>query len=176
MQFKKTAQVMLITMSLLSMAGCTHTKKNMDASGGSYDDPYNRAESSGVASASNYGDSTHANATRVASKDVFYFEFDKSVVSDSDKPAIYAKADYLLANPNAKIILEGHTDPRGSREYNVGLGERRANAIAELLREKGVNPSQIRIVSYGAERLATTGHNEEAYQMDRRAIFARIQG
>lgn len=174
MQFKKTAQVVLIAMGLLSMAGCTHTKKNMDASGGSYDDPYSNAEASGVAAGSRYSAASGAN--HGAGKDVFYFEFDKSTVNDSDKPAIYAKADYLIANPNSKIILEGHTDPRGSREYNVGLGERRANSIAEILKARGVNPSQIRMVSYGAERLAAGGHTESDYQMDRRAIFARIQG
>ena len=108
-------------------------------------------------------------------KDVYYFDFDRSVVKPVDMPAIYAKADYLLSHPKAKIILEGHTDPRGSREYNIGLGERRANAIAEVLKSKGVNPSQIRMLSYGAERLAAQGRSEEDYQMDRRAIFAHIQ-
>jgi peptidoglycan-associated lipoprotein len=75
---------------------------------------------------------------------------------------------YLLSHPLAKIILEGNTDPRGSREYNIGLGERRAKAVANIMLAKGVNPKQIRIVSYGAEKLAVPGHNEADYQLDRR--------
>lgn len=174
MQLKKLTQVLLMVVSVMAIAACTHTKKNMDPNDpSSYNDPYNRAQASGAGSNSNFVDgvgSQHASA-----KDVYYFDFDKSIVKSADMPAIYAKADYLLSHPKAKIILEGHTDPRGSREYNVGLGERRANAIAEILKSRGVNPSQIRMLSYGAERLAAQGHSETDYQMDRRAIFAHIQ-
>ncbi len=180
MQLKKLAQVLLVAASVLAISACTHTKKNMNPNeGSSYDDPYDRtqgaqkAQASGAGSGANYGDGV--SSKHATSKDVYYFDFDRSVVKSADMPAIYAKADYLLAHPKAKIILEGHTDPRGSREYNVGLGERRANAIADILKAKGVNPDQIRMLSYGAERLAAQGHSEEDYQMDRRAIFARIQ-
>lgn len=175
MQLKKLAQIMLIGVSVLTISACTHNKKGTDPNAGStYEDPYNKAQASGAGEGNNYGDEN--SARKLASKDTYYFDFDKSEVHEQDKPAIYAKADYLVANPNAKIILEGHTDPRGSREYNVGLGERRANAVAEILKGKGVSPSQIRIVSYGAEKLAVAGHTEEDYQMDRRAITARLQG
>lgn len=175
MQLKKLAQVLLVVVGVLAIAGCTHTKKNMNPNeGSSYDDPYNRAQASGAGSGASYGDGV-AGSKHASSKDVYYFDFDRSVVKSADMPAIYAKADYLLSHPKAKIILEGHTDPRGSREYNVGLGERRANAVADILKAKGVNPSQIRMLSYGAERLAAQGHSDEDYQMDRRAIFAHIQ-
>jgi peptidoglycan-associated lipoprotein len=176
MQLKKLAQAMLVVASMLAIAGCTHTKKNMNPNeGSSYEDPYDRAQASGAGSGSNYDDGVVGSKSKQASsKDVYYFDFDRSVVKPQDKPAIYAKADYLLSHPKATIILEGHTDPRGSREYNVGLGERRANAIADMLKAKGVNPSQIRMLSYGAER-AVQGHTEEDYQKDRRAIFAHIQ-
>jgi peptidoglycan-associated lipoprotein len=169
---QRIVQIVAIAIGVLALASCTHTKKNMNPNGdASYDDPYNRAQTSGAGAGPNYADGA---SSKHASKDVFYFDFDKSVVRSQDKPALYAKADYLIAHPKAKIILEGHTDPRGSREYNVGLGERRANAIAEVLEAKGVNPKQIRILSYGAERLASQGHSEQDYQMDRRAIYAHI--
>lgn len=176
MQLKKLVQIMLIGVSILTVSACTHTKKSTDANGGTYDDPYSRAQASGAGSGSKYGDENATNKRSARSKDTYYFDFDKSDVHANDLPAIYAKAEYLVAHPTAKIILEGHTDPRGSREYNVGLGERRANAVAQILTAKGVNPSQIHIVSYGAERLAVAGHTEEAYQLDRRAITARLQG
>lgn len=173
MQLNKLAQILMVGVAVVALSACTHTKKNMGADG-SYDDPYSRAQASGAGDGSKYGD---ANGTRkMASKDTYYFDFDRSEVRPADLPAIYAKADYLVAHPSAKIILEGHTDPRGSREYNVGLGERRALAVADILKSRGVSANQIRILSYGAERLAVAGHNEEAYQMDRRAITARLQG
>jgi len=175
MQLKKLAQVLLVVVGVLAIAGCTHTKKNMNPNdGSSYDDPYDRAHASGAGSGANYGDGV--GSKHASGKDVYYFDFDRSTVKPADMPAIYAKADYLLSHPKAKIILEGHTDPRGSREYNIGLGERRANAVAEILKSKGVNPNQIRMLSYGAERLAAEGRSEEDYQMDRRALFAHIQG
>ena len=73
------------------------------------------------------------------------------------------------------VLLEGHTDPRGSREYNIGLGERRAKAVAQVLTDKGVDPSQIRVVSYGAEKLATAGHSDSDYQLDRRVVLVYVQ-
>lgn len=174
MKLQKLAQALLVVVGALAIAGCTHTKKNMNQNdSSSYEDPYNRAHASGAGAGANYDDGV-AGSKHASSKDVYYFDFDKSVVKPQDKPAIYAKADYLLSHPKATIILEGHTDPRGSREYNVGLGERRANAIADMLKARGVNPNQIRMLSYGAER-AVQGHTEEDYQKDRRAIFAHIQ-
>lgn len=175
MQFKKIVQIMLIGVSIIALSACTHTKKSSgtDGSDGSYDTASN-AQASGVGQGSQYGDENSSKHS--ASKNTYYFDFDRSDVHASDRPAIYSQANYLLAHPKTKIILEGHTDPRGSREYNVGLGERRANAVAEILRSKGVNSNQIRVVSYGAERLAAAGHTEQDYQLDRRAVVAHLQG
>lgn len=98
----------------------------------------------------------------------YYFDFDKSEVRASDRDSINVQARYLAAHEKAKVLLEGNTDPRGSREYNIALGERRANAVADLLKLQGVDSSQIRVVSYGAEKLASLGHSDEDYQKDRR--------
>jgi peptidoglycan-associated lipoprotein len=112
---------------------------------------------------------------QLLAKRTYYFEYDKSDVSDQEKPAIFANAENLVAHPNMKVLLEGHTDPRGSREYNVALGEHRANAVAEIMKSKGVNPDQIRVISYGAERLAVTGHSESDYEQDRRVVLVILQ-
>lgn len=176
MQFKKLTQVVLIGLSMVAISACTHNKKGTDPNAGSsYEDPYsNNAQTSGLGENSKYGN--EGSAQSATAKNTYYFDFDSSLVREQDKPAIYAKADYLIAHPSMKVMIEGHTDPRGSREYNVGLGERRANAVAEVLKSKGVSPSQIRVVSYGAERLAATGHSEQDYQLDRRAVYVRLQG
>jgi len=175
MQFKKLANTMLITTSIIALSACTHTKKNMDNDSMRGSNMTSYSETSGAGSRSSYDDNVNRSKGTI-SKNTYYFDFDKSEIHSSDLPAIYAQADYLMAHPAAKIILEGHTDPRGSREYNVGLGERRANSIAEVLKEKGVNPTQIRVLSYGAERLASNGRTEQEYQLDRRSVVVYIQG
>lgn len=133
------------------------------------------AQSSGLGEESRFGDQAPGNRkARLASADgkrTYYFDFDSNVVKEEDKPAIASNAEYLISRPKTKILLEGHTDPRGSREYNIGLGERRAKAVAEILAAKGVDPNQIRIVSYGAEKLASNEHSESAYQLDRRGVL-----
>jgi peptidoglycan-associated lipoprotein len=105
------------------------------------------------------------------SKQVVYFDFDSSTVREDALPIIRAHADYLVANSQVHFTLEGHTDERGTREYNLALGERRADAVRRLLIADGVAPGQIKVVSYGEERPAVVGHDESAWQMNRRAVF-----
>jgi len=102
------------------------------------------------------------------SKKVVYFDFDSSTLDDEDRAIIQAHADYLVQHPTVKVTLEGHTDERGSREYNIGLGERRANAVAEVMKLMGVPGQQISTVSYGEERPAALGHDESAWRLNRR--------
>jgi peptidoglycan-associated lipoprotein len=102
------------------------------------------------------------------SKKVVYFDFDSSSVHDDDRAIIEAHANYLAQNPTVMVTLEGHTDERGSREYNIGLGERRANGVAEMMKLMGVAAQQISTVSYGEERPAALGHDESAWQLNRR--------
>ena len=87
---------------------------------------------------------------------------------EEDRPIIEAHAGYLAAHPNARVILEGHTDERGSREYNLALGERRSIAVRQMMTVLGVSPDQIQVVSYGEEKPAAEGHDEEAWRLNRR--------
>jgi peptidoglycan-associated lipoprotein len=102
------------------------------------------------------------------SKKVVYFDFDSSTVHDEDRAVIQAHADWLVQHPAVKVTLEGHTDERGSREYNIGLGERRANSVQEMMKLMGVPAQQIATVSYGEERPAAAGHDESAWHLNRR--------
>lgn len=180
MQLKTLAKAMLVTLSIVAVSACTHTKKNMDSTTGISDANGSASQVAGVGDSASYGSDnmggSGSGSENALAKNTYYFDFDRSDVRQSDLPAIYAQANYLLSHPNAKIVMEGHTDPRGSREYNVGLGERRANAIASILRSKGVNPNQIRILSYGAERPAANGRTEQDFQLDRRSVAVHIQG
>lgn len=174
MNFKKWIQLVLLSTTFLILAACSTGKKaNNTAAINDANAAYN-AQASGLGDESRFGDEGTDGQHGLA-KRTYYFDYDSNVVRDEDKPAIYANADYLAGHADIKIILEGHTDPRGSREYNIGLGERRARAVADVLISKGVQPGQIRIVSYGAQKLATAGHSEEDYQLDRRVIIVHLQ-
>ena len=97
-----------------------------------------------------------------------YFEYDSSVLTDEGRFIVEAHAAYLANNPGMAVVLEGHADERGTREYNLARGERRATVIAELFQGLGIDPSAIRVVSYGEERAVALGHDDNAWAMNRR--------
>ena len=97
------------------------------------------------------------------------FDFDSSQLSDYARRVLDRQAGFLKAQPEARIILGGHADERGTREYNLALDERRAAAARDYLVAKGVNAARIRIISYGKERPVAVGSNEAAWRLNRRA-------
>jgi peptidoglycan-associated lipoprotein len=99
---------------------------------------------------------------------VIYFDLDSSEVKPEFRPLISAHARYLAGHASAKVTLEGHADERGSREYNLALGERRANSVRALLTAEGAQGSQLTTVSYGEEQPAAAEHDENAWQLNRR--------
>ncbi len=104
-----------------------------------------------------------------------YFDYDSSQVRPSERPKIEKVADYLRANSRLRLIIEGHCDERGSAEYNLALGERRALAIRAYLTGLGIDPSIIQTVSYGEERPAAEGTGEAVWRLNRRGEFVIIQ-
>ncbi len=98
---------------------------------------------------------------------VFYFDFDKAVLKDESKSALTEHANWLQNSPR-NIRLEGHADERGTREYNMALGERRATAVKEFLVLQGVSAGLIEVVSYGEERAASYGSNDDSWALNRR--------
>ncbi len=99
---------------------------------------------------------------------VIYFEYDSSEIRSEFRSAIEAHAAYLSQNADTTVTLEGHADERGSREYNLALGERRAQSIKQQMLLLGASSSQIRLVSYGEERPEIDGHDEASWQQNRR--------
>jgi peptidoglycan-associated lipoprotein len=98
-----------------------------------------------------------------------YFDFDKSVIKPEGLPVVGTWAGYLVAHPTEGVRIEGNCDERGTREYNIGLGERRANAVAQALEARGVAASQVELISYGKERPLALGHDEASWAKNRRA-------
>lgn len=99
---------------------------------------------------------------------VFYFDFDVAEFQPSDRETLIVHARNLAANPNRRVRLEGHADERGTREYNLALGERRANSIRDFMIVNGASRNQLETVSYGEERPAVRGQTEDAYRQNRR--------
>lgn len=106
-----------------------------------------------------------------ALKDI-YFDFDQSAIREDSKKLLNENIEWLRKNPAAKATIEGHCDERGSSEYNLALGERRARATRDYLVAAGVEANRISTISFGKERPFAPGHDESAWQLNRRAHFA----
>ncbi|MGE5104900.1 MAG: peptidoglycan-associated lipoprotein Pal [Betaproteobacteria bacterium] len=129
------------------------------------------AQSGGV-TGSQLGGAQGAAALRdpnsILSKRSVYFDFDSFVVKDEFKPLVEAHARYLQQNANARMTIQGNTDERGSREYNIALGQKRADAVKRMMLLLGARDNQIETVSFGEERPKNPGHDESAWAENRR--------
>lgn len=112
-----------------------------------------------------------ANERELLDRKIYYFAYDSSSLNDNYKRALKAHAQYLKSHPGAKMRIEGHTDERGSTEYNIALGERRAQTVARYMESQGAPADQIVIVSYGREKPSAQGHDESAWKFNRRAVL-----
>jgi peptidoglycan-associated lipoprotein len=124
--------------------------------------------SSGVASADSDVQSPDAMLAKVGS--TVYFGYDESSLSTEAQATLDRQAAFLKANPTIRIAIEGHCDERGTREYNLALGDRRASAARDYLVAKGVNSSRLATISYGKERPAVGGSNDTSYALNRRSM------
>ncbi|HFE48365.1 MAG TPA: peptidoglycan-associated lipoprotein Pal [Chromatiaceae bacterium] len=126
------------------------------------------AETSGAREQGEWTGNPLDNPDSLLSKRVIYFDFDQSDILPDYVDILRAHVAYLLDHPDVSLTLEGHADERGSREYNIGLGERRGNAVREFMLAEGVPPNQLSVVSYGEERPVALGHDEESWSLNRR--------
>ncbi len=115
-----------------------------------------------------YEKSAINDANSVLAEKVIYFEFDSDQISEAYQALIAHHGKYLAANSDMQVRLEGHADERGSREYNVALANRRAQAVRRLVLFQGVNADQVEVISYGEEKPVALGHDEESWRMNRR--------
>jgi len=108
---------------------------------------------------------------KLRSEQIVYFDFDMSTISSQYASVLDAHAKFLNANSNVKVLVEGHTDERGTPEYNIALGERRAKAVVTYLENMGVSASQLTMVSYGEEKPMIKDRSENAFAKNRRAVL-----
>lgn len=168
----------LVLGSAVTLGGCA-SKSNRDSTAGvGSTDSSSLSTSSGaddrIGAAQNVGQRDSDTSGLSLAERTVYFQFDSSELSPKGQAITANFARFLVANPTKKVRLEGHADERGTREYNVGLGERRANAVQNALRQGGVSASQISIVSYGEERPADPRHDEEGWARNRRVEIVQI--
>lgn len=164
---------LLVVFSVALLAACegtTGTTKDDStlSTSGAESSSSGSATTSAASSGSTWTGNPLDDPNSLLAKRTVYFNFDESVILDSDRPILEAHAQYLSENPGASVTLEGHTDERGTREYNLALGERRAVAVRQFMSLLGASAQQMRTLSYGEERPAATGHNEEAWALNRR--------
>jgi peptidoglycan-associated lipoprotein len=161
----------LIAASMILVVACSKTPGSADGNGAGMGE--------GDASAQGLGQMTHfagqepgeSYTTQAPHNQLYLFSYDDSTLASKYLPSVNAQAEYLKTHPGARVLIAGHTDERGSREYNVALGERRANTVADILRMAGVSRQQVRVVSYGKERPANYGHDEASHAQNRRVEF-----
>lgn len=135
-----------------------------------------RADSISAAEAAARAAAAAANDLRTALTNMVHFEFDKSDIRPDDRAILDAKVPILQANPSVTIRIAGHTDERGSDEYNLALGQRRAAAVKKYLIDHGISDSRIETISYGEERPIAQGSDEAAWSQNRRAEFEITAG
>jgi peptidoglycan-associated lipoprotein len=133
-------------------------------------DSASTSSASSASSASSSAAAAKTNADKLAKDgNTHYFDFDSSELSDNAQMTLNRQAAFLNVNPTLVIVVEGHADERGTREYNLALGDRRATAVRDYLLAKGLNSARVRTVSYGKERPAVEGSTEAAWEKNRRA-------
>lgn len=170
---KNKVLLSLVAVSMLALGACA-SKGDKTASTPPPSDAsaYNSTAGQGT-QLGNPDEDARAAAERALTNNIVYFDYDSSAIKSEDTAVVDAYAKYLAANPVAKVRIEGHTDERGSREYNIALGERRANTVKDALVTEGVSAAQISVISYGEERPAAEGHDESAWAQNRRAQIIR---
>lgn len=163
-------RIFLISLLAAIVAGCASTSiPDPEAGDGSMDSSSDGSSSSGFEDRSGFGgEEVPYEADDAAMGMIIYFDFDQSDLKPQYADLLARHANKLSNNSATRIRLEGHADERGSREYNIGLGERRSQAVRRMLLIQGASTSQISTVSFGEERPAAFGSNEEAYALNRR--------
>ncbi|GED22455.1 peptidoglycan-associated lipoprotein Pal [Halomonas halmophila] len=181
MQLKPYARSLAVAFSLAFVAGCSSTggtqEGSMSGSGSGSGTGGTSGVGTGQVSGTGNGSGLNGGAGQMAGSRIpetrtIYFAYDSDSIRPEFQSVLNAHASFLRNNSSASVVLQGHTDERGTREYNLALGERRAGAVEEFLSVQGVSPSQVEVVSYGEERPAARGSNERAYAQNRRVVFA----
>lgn len=168
MQLNKVVKGLMLALPIMALAACSSTDSNSDGSNGNGGLGGYGSGNGGFGSGD---EQARLTLQQLQQQNVVYFDYDRYDVRSDFAQMLDAHAAFLRSNPSYKVTIEGHADERGTPEYNIALGERRANAVKMYLQGKGVPGEQLSIVSYGKEKPAVLGHDEAAYSKNRRAVL-----
>lgn len=170
----KTHVIILVGSLTLFAAGCASNSVQDAATDASADEANISANSSAYGSSNAERGQSIDSDTNSQLGTVVYFEFDRVELSPEYMNLLARHAEQMASADSVKIRLEGHADERGSREYNIGLGERRSQAVRRILMANGVSAEQVSTVSFGEERPAVDGESEQSYAQNRRVEIAYV--
>jgi peptidoglycan-associated lipoprotein len=162
----------LCLMVVLAVASCTKPKK-ADGEGGA--EGLSDSAVPQLAEKDMALDAQGSDSGNISGLSTIYFDYDKAALTASAKATLKANADWIRANPKYTLQIEGHTDSRGSTEYNLSLGERRAKSVRSYLEGLGIDSKRLTVLSYGEEKPMAQGETESAYSKNRRANFVPLQ-
>lgn len=154
MQFSKFIKGVVLVLPLVVATACSSTSNT---------------NTSGTNSSGNLTEAQQMQQLQTVN--TVYFDFDKYNIKPDFAKSLDAHAEFLRSHPSFKVVIEGHADERGTPEYNIALGERRAAAVKAYLQGRGVPASQMEIRSFGKEKPAVLGHDAKAYEKNRRAVI-----
>lgn len=180
MEFKKYSKTLFFGATLAILAGCGNDPVSQDenATADTQVQPIVTSDGSNADSAVNgealgqdsqiMQESDSLDSAAMPEVETIYFDFDTSAIREDSREILDLHVAYLRLNPSQNVVLEGHADERGTREYNNALGERRGNAVKDYFMVQGVNADQIEVISFGEEKPAVIGHNNAAWSKNRR--------
>lgn len=179
MRLNKTLKNVAIALPLLALAACSSNDESNDqASVDTNAEVVQQQQSAEEAvrvqaakRAAEIEEQERQQLAKLRSEHIIYFGFDVSNVSEEFSNVLNAHAEFLNANSNVKVLIEGHADERGTPEYNIALGERRAKAVVTYLENMGVSADQLSVVSYGEEKPMVKDRSEDAFSKNRRAVI-----
>lgn len=172
MQLNKVLKGLMLALPVMAVAACSsHKNNNNDQTGMGADGAYGAGAGMNGNGNMSSDEQARLQMQELQRNNIVYFGLDKYDIQSDYAQMLDQHAAFLRSNPSYKVTIEGHADERGTPEYNIALGERRASAVKMYLQGKGVSADQMSIVSYGKEKPAVLGHDESAYAKNRRAVL-----
>jgi peptidoglycan-associated lipoprotein len=176
----KANTLLLVAVATLALAGCGRKKAPdqlppVPEGSGTLDPGAGDGSYAPNAGGADSGPGSQSDFVRSISSDRVFFDLDQYNLDATDQATLASQAEWLRRYPNVRVVIEGHADERGTRDYNLALGERRANAAKNYLASLGIDAARIQTISYGKERPEALGSDEQAWAQNRRAVTVTVR-
>lgn len=178
MDLNKLLKAMLVALPIMAISACSSTSESetdaMGSTSGSGSELNGGVQTGGIGGMLSPEEQQRQELEQLRKEHIIYFDFDRSEVQTEYAAVLEAHGTYLVEHPSVRVLIEGHADERGTPEYNIALGERRAKAVAKYLQGMGVQPSQMSIVSYGEEKPLDFTRTDEGFAKNRQIGRAHV--